>query len=199
MALYRRIPVIRNFATALRIATRPGSPSFMERLSAVPRMVRATRSGEYTGISLGRLALLAAAVGYVVSPIDLMPEGLLLVFGLADDAMVVSWIAATLVRETESFLEWERGVGPAQAWGAKDAAGAWGAAGAVGASGGAGAIGGAGATGGAGPTGATGAAGAWETDRAAGPWDATRSGAPHAGRGERPGSSGSTVRGRVVD
>ena len=186
MALYRRIPVIRNFATALRIATRPGSPSFMERLSAVPRMVRATRSGEYTGISLGRLALLAAAVGYVVSPIDLMPEGLLLVFGLADDAMVVSWIAATLVRETESFLEWERGVGPAEAWGAKDAAGAWGATGPAGAPG-------------AGPAGARAAAGAWETGRAAGSGDATRGGAPHAGRGEQPGSSASTVRGRVVD
>jgi uncharacterized membrane protein YkvA (DUF1232 family) len=155
MALYRRIPVIRNFASALRIATRPGSPSLMERLSAVPRMIRATRSGEYTGISQGRLALLAAAVGYVVSPIDLMPEGLLLVFGLADDAMVVSWIAATLVRETESFLEWERGVGPAEAWGAREAAGSS---------------------------------------------DATRGdGARRAGRGERPGSSGSTVRGRVVD
>ena len=116
MALYRRLNVFRNFATALRIATRPGSPSVLERASAVPRMVHATRSGEYTGISLGRLAMLAAAVGYVVSPIDLMPEGLLTVFGLADDAMVVSWIAATLIRETESFLEWERGVGPTQVW-----------------------------------------------------------------------------------
>lgn len=155
MAIYRRIPVIRNFATALRIATRPGSPSLMERLWAVPRMVRATRSGEYTGISQGRLALLAAAVGYVVSPIDLMPEGLLLVFGLADDAMVVSWIAATLVRETESFLEWERGVGAAEDWGARGTAGSW---------------------------------------------DATPGdGARHAGRGEQLGSSGSTVRGRVVD
>ena len=193
MALYRRIPVIRNFATALRIATRPGSPSFMERLSAVPRMVRATRSGEYTGISLGRLALLAAAVGYVVSPIDLMPEGLLLVFGLADDAMVVSWIAATLVRETESFLEWERGVGPAEAWGAKEAAGAWGAKEA------AGAWGATGPAGGAAPAGARGAPGAWEAGRGAGSGDATRGGATHAGRGEQPGSSGSTVRGRVVD
>lgn len=196
MALYRRIPVIRNFATALRIATRPGSPSLMERLSAVPRMVRATRSGEYTGISLGRLALLAAAVGYVVSPIDLMPEGLLLVFGLADDAMVVSWIAATLVRETESFLEWERGVGPAEAWGAQDAAGAWGAQDAAGAWG---ATGAAGAIGGAGPTGGTGAAGAWDSGKATGSRDAHQGGAPGAGREERPGSPGSTVRGRVVD
>jgi uncharacterized membrane protein YkvA (DUF1232 family) len=172
MALYRRIPVVRNFATALRIATRPGSPSLMERISAVPRMVRATRSGEYTGISVGRLAMLAAAVGYVVSPIDLMPEGLLLVFGLADDAMVVSWIAATLVRETESFLEWERGVRPAEDWGATPAAGAWDTSRATGASD------------------VTGAAAAWDT---------RRGGAPQAGRGEPTSSSDSTVQGRVVD
>ena len=29
-------------------------------------------------------------------------------FGLADDAVVMSWIAATVVNETESYLAWER-------------------------------------------------------------------------------------------
>jgi uncharacterized membrane protein YkvA (DUF1232 family) len=113
MAVTRRVGLFRNMAAALRIMARPGSPGVGERISAVPRMVRATRAGEYTGITMGRLALLAAAVGYVLSPIDFLPEGLLTVFGLADDAMVISWIAATLVRETESFLDWERGPSPA--------------------------------------------------------------------------------------
>lgn len=162
MAPYRRLAIFRNFASALRIATRPGSPSVTERASAVPRMVRATRSGQYTGISLGRLALLAAAVGYVVSPIDFMPEGLLTVFGLADDAMVVSWIAATLIRETESFLEWERGAGSAPVWDTTGAAAAgahWadpaersGRLGGAGSADGAGSTGWAGSTGGSGQT-----------------------------------------------
>jgi uncharacterized membrane protein YkvA (DUF1232 family) len=52
---------------------------------------------------------MAAGVAYVVSPFDLVPEGFLTVFGLADDAMVVSWVAALLINETESFLAWERG------------------------------------------------------------------------------------------
>ena len=52
--------------------------------------------------------MVLGAVAYVVSPIDLIPELALSVFGLADDAVVVSWIAATVVNETESFLAWER-------------------------------------------------------------------------------------------
>ena len=74
----------------------------------VPRLVRATVAGQYQGTSVGRLVLMLAAAGYVVSPVDLMPEGLLGVFGLADDAMVLSWLATRLVEETEQFLEWER-------------------------------------------------------------------------------------------
>lgn len=108
MTVTRRMTFFRSLGSALRIATRPGSPGIAERLSALPRLVRAVRTGEYHGTSLGRLALLAAAVGYVVSPVDFMPEGLLMVFGLADDAVVISWIAATVVHETESFLAWER-------------------------------------------------------------------------------------------
>ena len=100
--------VFRTLATAVRTTTRPGSPGTGERLTALPRLFRATASGRYTGTTRGRLLMLAGAVAYVISPIDLVPEGLLAVFGLADDAMVLSWIAATLVNETESFLSWER-------------------------------------------------------------------------------------------
>ncbi|MBM6400232.1 DUF1232 domain-containing protein [Phycicoccus sp. MQZ13P-5] len=77
-------------------------------------MVKAVRSGEYTGISVGKLALIAAGTAYVVSPVDLLPEAALGVFGLADDAMVLGWVATTLVEETEKFLEWEtaQGRGP---------------------------------------------------------------------------------------
>jgi uncharacterized membrane protein YkvA (DUF1232 family) len=79
------------------------------RLRAVPRMIRAVRSGAYTGLSSARLVMMLAGVGYVVSPIDIAPEGLLLAFGLLDDVMVVGWLAATLVKETEDFIAWEQG------------------------------------------------------------------------------------------
>lgn len=105
-------------ARALRLATRPGGPSLGDRASALPRLVRAVGSGEYTGTSISRLALVVAGIAYVVSPVDLMPEGLLGVLGLADDAMVLGWVTTTLVEETEKFLAWEQTTGraPNAAW-----------------------------------------------------------------------------------
>jgi uncharacterized membrane protein YkvA (DUF1232 family) len=37
-----------------------------------------------------------------------MPEALFSVFGLTDDAIVVTWLVAALVNDTEEFLTWER-------------------------------------------------------------------------------------------
>lgn len=98
----------RTLATAIRSATRPGSPAMGERVSSLPRLIRATFRGEYAGTTRGRLLLILAAVAYVVSPVDFLPEAVLPLLGLADDAMVVSWIAASIINETESFLTWER-------------------------------------------------------------------------------------------
>jgi uncharacterized membrane protein YkvA (DUF1232 family) len=100
--------VLRTLATALRSAVRPGGPGLGERLSALPRLLRATLRGEYRGTTTGKLFLVAAAAAYVLSPVDLVPEAFLTLFGLADDAMVATWIAATVVNETDAFLAWER-------------------------------------------------------------------------------------------
>jgi uncharacterized membrane protein YkvA (DUF1232 family) len=98
----------RTVATALRLATRPGSPSVADRITSLPRLVRATFRGEYAGTSRRRLLLMLGAVAYVVSPVDLVPEAFLPLVGLADDAVVLSWIAASVITETEAFLGWER-------------------------------------------------------------------------------------------
>jgi hypothetical protein len=73
-------------------------------------MVRATFSGEYVGVSKARLMLMLAAAGYLVSPLDFIPEAVVPIIGLADDALVLSWLATRLVEETEAFLSWEKGV-----------------------------------------------------------------------------------------
>ncbi len=82
-----------------------GGPGLGKRLAALPRMMKATASGEYDGGV--RLAMMAAAVAYVASPVDLMPEAFLLVFGLADDALMITSIAGAVLSETERFLAWE--------------------------------------------------------------------------------------------
>ena len=76
MAMASKVTTFKSLATAIRIATRPGGPSMVERAQAVPRLVKAVRSGEYTGTSAGRLLMIAGAAGYLVSPVDLLPEAL---------------------------------------------------------------------------------------------------------------------------
>jgi uncharacterized membrane protein YkvA (DUF1232 family) len=110
MSRNARIASVVAVARAVRMAVRPGGPSMGERAGAVPRMARATFSGEYVGVSKGRLMLMLGAAGYLVSPIDLIPEAVLPIIGLADDALVLSWLATRLVEETEAFLEWEKGI-----------------------------------------------------------------------------------------
>ncbi|MFY1636052.1 YkvA family protein [Solwaraspora sp. WMMB335] len=82
-----------------------GGPSLGRRIAALPRMILATMRGEYDGGL--RLALMTAAVAYVASPFDLVPEAFLMVLGLADDALVVTWLAGSVLAETERFLAWE--------------------------------------------------------------------------------------------
>ena len=73
-----KVGALRTLAAAVKDLAQPGSPGVSERLAALPRMVAAVRSGRYRGVGMGRLGLIAAGVAYVVSPVDVVPEGLLL-------------------------------------------------------------------------------------------------------------------------
>lgn len=84
-----------------------GGPGLGRRLGALPRMFGARFRGRYQGMSWGRFAALIVAAVYVVSPIDLVPEAFLLVFGLADDGVALAWLAGALLDEAERFLSWE--------------------------------------------------------------------------------------------
>ena len=102
----------RSALIAFARAFSPGTPGLGRRIRAFPRLVKATLRGEYDAGM--RLFLMAAASLYIVSPIDALPELFLSVFGLIDDAFVVTWLVGTLMSETERFLEWEKlnGRGP---------------------------------------------------------------------------------------
>lgn len=107
MTTRSRLLTIGSLISTLRSATRPGAPSLGARAGAVPRMLRAFLAGEYRGITMGRLVAMAGAIAYVVAPVDLVPEALLLAFGLVDDALVLSWLAAALISSTDDYLAWE--------------------------------------------------------------------------------------------
>jgi uncharacterized membrane protein YkvA (DUF1232 family) len=85
------------------------APRMMERVRAVPRMLKATLRGEYKGMSYKTLGLLAVGLVYIASPLDVVPEILVPVVGLADDTGVALWLASVLVRSAGEYVKWERG------------------------------------------------------------------------------------------
>jgi uncharacterized membrane protein YkvA (DUF1232 family) len=87
------------------LVSNKGGPTLGQRMSAVPRLVGQTLMGRYDGAS--RLLLILGGMVYVASPIDLLPD-FILIPGLLDDAMVITWLAGAVLSETERFLRWER-------------------------------------------------------------------------------------------
>ena len=103
----RRMTAFAALWQALRGQRGPDAPPLPEQLLALPRLVAASVRGLYPGLDRSRLLLMAGALAYVVSPIDLLPEGMLMLVGLTDDAFVLSWLAGAVLSETQAFLAWE--------------------------------------------------------------------------------------------
>ncbi|MEV0388602.1 YkvA family protein [Nonomuraea sp. NPDC050643] len=99
-------------AAALRTyreVTKPGSPGLMTRVRAIPRMVGAVMRGRYAGMGKGKLAMLGFGVLYILSPIDVLPE-FLMVIGVADDFGVFLWLMSSLLGESGRYVEHERSI-----------------------------------------------------------------------------------------
>lgn len=120
-----RLATAKAFARAVRTASRPGSAGVMTRLAAMPRLVSAVRRREYLGASNGQVLGLLGAALYVASPVDVLPEGLLGVFGIGDDAMLLAFAASAFVNLTEDFLAWEAAGGDAGRAAPRDASSAY--------------------------------------------------------------------------
>lgn len=99
-------------AAAAAAAAQEGPVGIAQRVGAVPRLVRDVLTGRYPGLGRGRLLLMLGAVLYIVSPVDLVPEALLTIPGLADDAAVATWLVATALGATGAYVAWERGQVP---------------------------------------------------------------------------------------
>jgi len=92
-----------------REVSKPGTPGLMTRLRAIPRMIGAATRGRYDGLGKGKLGLMALGVVYMISPIDVVPDFLVLV-GVADDFGVFLWLMASLLGESGRYVDWERKV-----------------------------------------------------------------------------------------
>ncbi|WP_433247908.1 YkvA family protein [Streptosporangium sp. CA-135522] len=87
--------------------TEPGSPALGTRLRAIPKMVGAVMRGHYPGMGRSKLAMLGLGVLYIISPIDIVPDFLMLI-GVADDFGVFLWLMGSLLGESGRYVDWER-------------------------------------------------------------------------------------------
>ena len=70
-------------------------------------MVQDSLSGRYRGLSKGDLALIVAALAYLVLAVDIVPD-FIPVVGLLDDCAVLSWVFTRFAEELkryEAFVE----------------------------------------------------------------------------------------------
>ena len=78
-------------------------------LPLLVRLLKAWRDGRYRGLSVQTLVAVVAALLYVVSPLDLLPDFIPWI-GLFADAVVLAWLLASLAKDMDRFRDWEQGI-----------------------------------------------------------------------------------------
>ncbi|WP_405055974.1 YkvA family protein [Kribbella sp. NBC_01505] len=79
----------------------------IERARALPRLIRAARSGAYGELPKRRMTLWVLAVIYLVSPFDILPD-LLPIIGVTDDAGVLVWLLTSVSTAAGLYINHER-------------------------------------------------------------------------------------------
>lgn len=78
---------------------------FVKKIPDIFRMVKMWRKGEYPVKSIDLILPLVGLL-YVISPIDIIPD-FIIVAGVLDDIAVLSLAIPKLIREVDKFLLWE--------------------------------------------------------------------------------------------
>lgn len=75
-------------------------------LKVMVRMLKSWVSGRYRHVPWKTVVAAVGAIIYFVNPFDLIPDFLLI--GLADDALLIGWVLASVKADLNKFLLWER-------------------------------------------------------------------------------------------
>ena len=78
-----------------------------EDLATLTRLASAWRRGTYKKTPKATIIKVLLAVGYVVSPVDLIPD-FIPVVGYLDDIAVLKWVLSSISGDIEDFRVWER-------------------------------------------------------------------------------------------
>ena len=87
-------------------STRTALAGLADDARVLTRLVDAYRRGEYREISPRKLALMAAGLAYVVSPLDVVPDFVPL--GFLDDVIVLGLLLRSVKSEVDTFRRWEQ-------------------------------------------------------------------------------------------
>lgn len=79
---------------------------FLSDVAILGRLARAVARGDYH-LATPQIALMLSGLGYVVSPVDAVPD-VIPVVGLGDDAVVVALVVGALSYEIVCFRDWEQ-------------------------------------------------------------------------------------------
>lgn len=91
-----------RFLEVLRMISRLWSD-----LPLLVRLLNAWKRGSYRGLSMRTIVSLAAALLYVASPVDLLPD-VIPGIGLIDDAAVLALLLHSIAQDLAAFRVWEQ-------------------------------------------------------------------------------------------
>ena len=77
-----------------------------EEVQTLFRMVGCYARGEYREVPVQSITLIAIALTYFLTPIDLIPDAIL-GLGLVDDVGVLAWTISQIKADIEKFRKWE--------------------------------------------------------------------------------------------
>ncbi|MBK9306463.1 MAG: DUF1232 domain-containing protein [Nitrospira sp.] len=76
-------------------------------LPLLGRLLKAWKRGSYRGLSVRTIVSLAAALLYIISPMDLLPD-FIPGIGLLDDAAVLGLLLHSIAQDLAAFRVWEQ-------------------------------------------------------------------------------------------
>lgn len=94
-------------AAAVSIAQRRGG-ALLRDLQLLVRLLKASVSGAYKGLSPRKLVAIVAGILYLISPLDVIPD-FIPGIGYVDDAAVIAWVLKSIAEELKDFRMWEEG------------------------------------------------------------------------------------------
>jgi uncharacterized membrane protein YkvA (DUF1232 family) len=110
MPTARQVAAASAVGRAVRSGSQPGTPGLGERVRLLPAMVSDSLTGRFPGLTRARLVLMLLGVLYVLSPVDLVPESVMLLLGLTDDVLVAGWVVAAAIDAAGDYALWRRAV-----------------------------------------------------------------------------------------